>query len=445
MNDALSIFLAARETANAPALRDGDRTYTFAELAELTRQRVGDLAIHPRDGTPYPLVADNTLAVVVTIYALLETKIPAVLLHPRLTEVERGERLRAIAAAGVVREQDAAAVLFTSGTTGTPRGAVLTQRAFIASANASAANLGWEPDDCWLLCMPLAHVGGLSILTRCLLARRCVALTGRFDAIELPLLLETQRITLASLVPTMLARLLEGHPQWAPPARLRAVLLGGAAASSRLLGQCAQRHVPVLVTYGLTEACSQVTTTRYETRFAPLGEGSGEPLPGTKVRIADGRIQVRGATMMAGYWNEPPLPQRAWFDTGDLGRLDERGRLHVHARRCDLIVTGGENVYPAEVEDVLENFPGIACAAVLGVADAQWGEVVAAVLVAAGERPSDLAIIEYVNARLAPHKRPRRICYAEALPQNAAGKLDRAALAQFGNRLRPLDFKAKGS
>jgi o-succinylbenzoate---CoA ligase len=217
---------------------------------------------------------------------------------------------------------------------------------------------------------------------------------------------------------------------------VRAILLGGAAASSRLLERSAGRQVPVLVTYGLTEACSQVTTTRYETRFAPLGKGSGEPLAGTEVRIAEGRIQVRGPTMMAGYWNEARLDEGAWFDTGDLGMLDERGRLHVHARRSDLVVTGGENVYPAEVEDVIERFPGIAGAAVFGVADDEWGEAVAALLVASGEPPSDSALIEYLNTRLAPHKRPRLVCYAKALPLNAAGKLERTALSQFITRLR---------
>lgn len=438
MIGSLSIFEAARDAGGAPGLQIADREYAFSELADMTRERIEVLNRHPGDGTPYPLVADNSLETVVTLYGLLENHIPALLLHPRLTAGEREARLAAAAPSGPVRYAGAAAILYTSGTTGEPRGAVLTRSALIASAGASEANLGWQADDCWLLCMPIAHVGGLSILTRCLLARRCVALASRFDAGLLPEWITTQRLTLISLVPTMLTRVLDEHPAWTPPPHLRAVLLGGAAASPKLLKRAAARRLPISVTYGLTEACSQVTTTRYARRGDPSDQGSGEPLPGVEVRIVDGRIQVRGATLMAGYWNEAPLPPDAWFDTGDLGEIDAKGCLHVHARRADLIVTGGENVYPAEVENALEFYPGIAAAGVFGVPDEAWGHTVAAALVAENIPPSDSALIEFIGARLAPHKRPRRICFVPALPQTAAGKLDRGALAQFAPALRPL-------
>jgi O-succinylbenzoic acid--CoA ligase len=269
--------------------------------------------------------------------------------------------------------------------------------------------------------MPLAHVGGLSILTRCLIARRCVALAPRFDAAALPAAIEAQRVTLVSLVPTMLDRVLDARPDWAAPASLRAILLGGAVATPRLLRRATERRLPVLVSYGLTETCAQVTATPYATRYAPLGQGAGLPLPGTRVRVVDGRIEVGGATLMAGYLGLPPLAPGAWFDTGDLGEIDARGCLHVHARRTDLIVTGGENVYPAEVEHALEACPGIAGAGVFGVADETWGQTVAAVLVAESAPPSDATLQAYVAAHLAPHKRPRRICYVSRLPQTAAG------------------------
>jgi O-succinylbenzoic acid--CoA ligase len=142
--------------------------------------------------------------------------------------------------------------------------------------------------------------------------------------------------------------------------------------------------------------------------------------------------------LMAGYWGEPPLAANAWFDTGDLGELDARGCLHVHARRTDLIISGGENVYPAEVERALETMPGIAAAGVFGVASDAWGEEVAAALVAPNGPPPDDALRAHIAARLAPYKRPRRVCYVAALPHTGGGKLDRGALVSLAPSLRAL-------
>ncbi len=438
MSEPLSIFDAAKEAGDSPALRDGDRVYSFARLAERVRARLPALERDVRDGAPYPVTGTNSLGTLVTLLALLERRIPALLLHPRLTVPERERLLAAAERSGPAAPSGAAAILYTSGTTGVPRAAVLTQSALAASARASAANLGWHADDCWLLCMPVARVGGLSILTRCLAARRCVALAPRFDGGTLPSLIAAQRVSLVSLVPTMLSRVLDSHPDWTGNERLRAILVGGAAASPRLLQRAAERRLPIIITYGLTETCSQVTATPYAARFAPAPEGAGVPLPGAEVRIVDRHIQVRGPMLMGGYWNDAPVAHNAWFDTGDLGEIDARGRLHVHARRTDLIVTGGENVYPAEVEHVLESCPGIAAAAVFGVPDEAWGHTVAAALVAEGAQPSDAALLDYLGARLAGYKRPREVCYVAKLPQTPAGKLDRFALEAFADALRPL-------
>jgi O-succinylbenzoic acid--CoA ligase len=142
--------------------------------------------------------------------------------------------------------------------------------------------------------------------------------------------------------------------------------------------------------------------------------------------------------LMSGYWNEPPLARDAWLDTGDLGEIDARGCLHVHTRRGDLIVTGGENAYPAEIERVLEALPGISAAGVFGVPDEVWGQTVAVALVAEKSPPPDATLLDYVNRTLAPHKQPRSICYVQRLPHTPGGKLDRAALASFRPALRPL-------
>lgn len=439
MSDLLSIHAAAADSGDADALVAGGRTYTFADLSAQVSAAQPALAAATRGGDPYPLVAHNTVPTVVSLLALLELRIPALLVHPKLTPTERAAVHAATARAGAIADPDAAVVIHTSGTTGTPRGAVLTRAALTASAAASAANLRWHDDERWLACMPIARVGGLSILTRSLAARRTVVLEEGCDAATLPALLARERVTLVSLVPTMLARLLDAHPDWTPPPNLRAVLVGGAAASPRLLERAAARGVPIILTYGLTETCSQVVATPYADRFRPAVHGVGLPLPGADVRVVAGRIEVRGPMLMAGYLDAPPLAPGAWFDTGDLGRCDDAGGLHILARRADLIVTGGENVYPAEVERELEACPGIAAAAVFGIGDEIWGETVAAALVTDAARPADeAALAAWIETRLASHKRPRRVAFVRELPQTPAGKLDREALAALAAASRPL-------
>jgi O-succinylbenzoic acid--CoA ligase len=437
-SDPLSIFGAAQDAPAAPGLRLATRSLSFAELAAMTARRMAELGSEVREGTPYPLLGTNTLETVITLYGLLEMEIPALLVHPQLTATERAALSAAAARAGSVPHPGAAAIIHTSGTSGEPRGAVLTRSALLASAQASAANLGWEPDDTWMLCMPIARIGGLSILTRALAARRCVALAEEFNAAAFPEWIASHRVTLVSLVPTMLMRVLDRHPAWTAPTHLRAVLLGGAAASPRLLERAVARRCPLVLTYGLTETCSQVCATPYAARFAPADWGAGIALSGIDVRTCDERIEVRGPVLTAGYWNEAPLAPHAWFDTGDLGALDARGCLHVHARRADLIVTGGENAYPAEIEHALEAFPGIAAAGVFGMPDEVWGHTVAAALVAEQYPPSDAELIEYLYRRLAPHKRPRHVCYVDRLPLAPTGKLDRRALPGVAQGLRPL-------
>jgi O-succinylbenzoic acid--CoA ligase len=351
-------------------------------------------------------VAEPTEATVARIRAHIAARRPFVPLHPRLTGAERAALRPDLGAvpAGTL------AVVYTSGTTGEPRGAVLGRAAFIAAARASAARLGWRDDDRWLLCLPLAHVGGLAVIVRCLLARRPFML-GRPDRIAADLV--RHRATIVSLVPTLLARLLDDG--WAPPPWLRLVLLGGAAASPALLARAAERGVPVVASYGLTEACGQVAT---QIPGAP-GAGCGPPLPGVRLRIVDDEIQLDGPTLFSGYLGAPARSP-GWHATGDFGRLDAAGNLHVLGRRTDLIVTGGENVYPAEVEAYLDARGVAAC--VFGIPDERWGQIVAALTT----RP----IGERELADLAPFKRPRRWVLVDELPLTPAGKPDRAAAAR---------------
>lgn len=436
MSPPLSIFAAARESDAAIALETAERSLTFGELAELTLTRLTTID-DAGDNRPYPVIGHNTLDTIVTLYALWERGIAPLLVHPRLTPAERAtllERARSSPALGV---PDAAAVLHTSGTTGTPRAAILTHAALEASAAANAANMGWVDDDRWLLCMPLGHVGGLSIVSRCLIARKCVVLAESFEPERMPAFMHQHGVTLVSLVPTMLTRLLDAA--WTPSPRLRAVLLGGAAAGRNVLARASAQRIPVLVTYGLTETCSQVATTPYALRHEPLAYGVGKPLPGIDVRVRDDQLEVRGPVLMAGYWNERLLARGEWFGTGDVGCIDDAGFIHVRARRHDLIITGGENVSPVEVENVLEECPGVRAAGVFGVPDELWGQIVVAAVVARDAATARSALEAHIAAQLAPHKRPRQIVFVNELPHTRGGKLDRAALPGLAQAARSRD------
>ena len=465
----LSVFEAARDAPDTPALIADGRTLTWAGLADRVRAAVAWLCGAGLDRAD--LVALETAHDTDTIemlLALVALGVPVLPLHERLSESEargvlggagdppvvprgwRGEPVAPTsppAAAGEPPappdDERALAILHTSGTTGSPRGVVLSRRAFVASAEASAANLGWEPDDRWLLRIPVAHVGGLSVVTRCLLARRTVVLSDDAGPAALLDTIERERVTILSLVPTLLQRVLDLHPPRGAPAHVRGVLLGGAPASAALLERAADAGWPVLTTYGLTEACSQVATQPYGT--VNRGElGVGPPLPGTEVRIGDdGAILVRGPTLLSGYFppgvHGAPLAADGWLDTGDIGRLDDRGNLHVLGRRGDRIITGGENVEPAEVERALLAHPDIADACVFGVPDAEWGEVVCVALVADGEATARAALAA-VAGRLASFRRPRRFAVLDAIPRNAGGKVDRGAVvAAASSRLLPVE------
>ncbi len=450
----LSIFAAAREAPTRVALVTEGREITYAELAERVRGVVGWLVargIHPGRDTRVAVVAHPDPPTIELFLALMELGVPFVPLHPRLTEGEREKIVDDAAPALVVRDvagevkpeggapnelppvdpQATMAILYTSGTTGRAKGAMLSRSGFVAAAAASAKNLGWREDDRWLLCMPIAHVGGLSIVTRCLSARRTVVLGGpRFSVDTVDAVLRRDRVTIASLVPTMLHQLFERD--WQLPAGLRVVLLGGAASGAALLDRARERGVPVLTTYGLTEACAQVTTQRYGTPPG-IDQGAGSPLDGVEIRIVNDEVQVRSPSVMRGYFplGEVPNPftEDGWLKTGDLGRLDDEGRLHLLSRRTDLIVTGGENVYPAEVEAALESLPAVQAACVFSVPDERWGQAVAVALVLReGHRhlsPSEA--LAGAPAKLATYKRPRFATTLDALPLNRSGKIDRVA------------------
>ena len=333
--------------------------------------------------------------------------------------------------------------IYTSGTSGRPKAALLTHGNLLASALGSAFHLGVRAEDRWLAPLPLYHVGGLSILVRSVLAGTTAVVHRRFDESAVSRALRGEGVTLASLVPAMLRRLLDHDRDLSPyPASVRAVLIGGAGAAPELLSRAEERGLPVAPTYGLTEAASQVTT------LAPGGasrrpRSSGQPLLGVSVAVdVDGRragpgevgeILVSGPTISPGYLNAAPERREGgWLRTGDLGSLDADGHLTVADRRDDLVVSGGENVYPAEVEGALAAHPAVAECAVVGLPDERWGQIVVAAIVPAGDRPLRASELEaFLRRRLAGYKLPRRLePWEGSLPRTASGKLLRRSVRE---------------
>ena len=353
------------------------------------------------------------------VFGALAAGAEIVLQNTRLTEVERAAQLASIATTPPAGEP--ATILFTSGTTGAPKAARLALDNHLANARAACEVLGVEASSRFLSTLPLFHVGGLAIAFRCQLASATLLLHERFDAQAVVRELRGGA-THASLVPSTLARVLDLCPAF--PRSVRAVLVGGGPVPAPLLDRARRAGLPVLQTYGLTETASMATCERLGDAD---GASAGPPMPGLEVRIAGAEIEVRGPQVMRGYLGAEAV--QGFFATGDLGELDARGRLVVHARRTDLIISGGENVYPAEVEAALLTHPAVREAAVLPAPDARWGQVGVAYVATTTQAPlAESELRAFLAGRLAKFKNPARFVAVAELPRNAAGKVDRARL-----------------
>jgi len=335
-------------------------------------------------------------------------------------------------------------IIYTSGTTGRPKGAMLTYGNHWWSAMGSVLNLGLREDDRWLAPLPLFHVGGLSILMRSVIYGIPAIVHERFDPAAVNRAIDEDGATIISVVAVQLRRMLDARGDRPYPSTLRHVLLGGGPAPLPLLEECARRGVPVVQTYGLTETASQAVTLAPSDALRKVGS-AGKPLLPMEVRVEqDGRamppsepgeIVVRGPTVTPGYADRPEETARAirdgWLHTGDLGLLDAEGYLYVLDRRNDLIVSGGENVYPAEVEAALLAHPAVAEAGVVGMDDPAWGQVPVAYVVPRPDLPlTPDTLIAFCRERLARYKVPARVALVDALPRNASGKLLRRELRE---------------
>ena len=475
-----------RATPHKAFLHIEAETVSFADVDRLVRATIAVIRAHSKvsAGDHVALFMTNGLASVVSLLALMRLGAVIVPLNTRLTADELkwqftnsdcrllicerdGEaRARAVTDAVLVfpgvsnltatDEADAPAridldrdfaIIHTSGTSGRPKAAVLTYNNIFQSALSSAFRLGVLPDDRWLCILPLYHVGGLSIILRSLIYGTAVELmpAKHFDAAAVNRLLAERPISLISLAPTMLTRLLDAKTQpWNP--RLRLVLLGGEATAVALVSRCIEAGIPIAPSYGLSEAASQVATATpdlLQTKPASVGK----PLLFTELRVLDehgddaapgkpGEIIIRGPQLMRGYYNDPAATKNAlrsgWLHTGDIGYLDDDGDLVVLQRREDLIVSGGENIYPAEVETALQEHPAVEEVIVIGLQDAKWGQrVAAAIQMGEGRGASEDEISAFAREKLASYKVPRDIRFVSSFPRTSSGKIIRRELGKI--------------
>jgi O-succinylbenzoic acid--CoA ligase len=411
VEDWLTAAARARPDHDAVAADGGSLTY--AELDERASRRALQLAAagvgagqRVRVTHPPGLAFAELLHALPRLGAVMEPEAPT---DPPTPSAAAGEAART----ELRTRFDPGAVhtaIRTSGTTGVPKAVELTYANHAASALASAGALGVEPGDRWLCALPLHHVGGLNVLIRSVINRTTVVLHERFDADRVRATLEAGEVTLASLVPTMLARLRAAGLRHTPD--LRAIALGGGPIPAGLLEWASEAGIPVVPVYGMTETCSQV-----------VAGIPGRPLPGVELEIGpDGEILVRGPMVAPG-----ELAGDGWLHTGDLGSIDTDGRLHVLGRLKELIVSGGENVAPLEVEQALLAHPAVVDAGVAGLPDPDWGEAVTAFVVLRQPAGAE-ELLAWCRERLAPFKVPKVVHEVELLPRNAGGKLLRDRL-----------------
>ncbi len=332
-------------------------------------------------------------------------------------------------------------IVYTSGTTGRPKGAVLTQKALLVNAQGSIHMHQMTPSDRVLVVLPLFHVGGLNIsLTPALYAGATVYLHAKFDPQQTLDAARTIKPHILVLVPATMQAVM-ALPDWAEGAlaSLRMLTTGSMIVPLPLIEAYEQNSVSVVQVYGSTETCPVAAyTTPGEGTTNPQSTGRAGCRSQVRIMTAegtpaatgeDGEIEVRGDHVMSGYWNRPAetaaVFRDGWFRTGDIGALDDAGNLYFRERSKHMIISGGENIYPAEIERVLTAMPAIAECAVCAIPDPRWGEVPAAVLVAAPGHatPSEGELEATLNAQLARFKHPKRLTFADALPRNAMGKV----------------------
>jgi o-succinylbenzoate---CoA ligase len=481
MTEILPNFIKNRAhlTPDREAIVYKEERLTFKELYEMAYFRAGILTGLGVQDTDYVgFLVKSDLETVLHLYAMQIIGAKAVLLNNRLTAKEIAFQLKDANATYLITEEqfhekvvhlkeevleisiylkenieeniyidpkekdyialdDTCTIMYTSGTTGLPKGVIQSYGNHWWSAVGNTLNAGLYEKDTWLCTVPIFHISGYSILMKSIIYGMKIVLHDSFDEKKVLQDLWKEKITIISVVTTMLQRI-EQATNEKFPAYFRYMLLGGGPATVELLTRCINKGILVYYSYGMTETSSQIVTLSPEDSISKIGS-AGKPLFPAQLRIVNqleevlgpnevGEITVCGPNVSKGYLNKENHLKDGWFFTGDIGYIDSEGFLYVLDRRSDLIISGGENIYPAEVEAVLAEMEGIKEAAVIGIPDDQWGQVPVAFVVGDGSVRSEKWIMENCEKSLAKYKIPKRVIFVSEIPRNASGKIVRRDL-----------------
>lgn len=453
---------------NQIAIDDGNERLSFAELKKQVEVLVGKID-HLNPGSRVGLLATNTLMSYKLALAIICSGRTIVWLNWRLAgeELERqikdsGLQLCLVEnslwrsgmtnpfksySAFLITNADprelipvfksdwVASIMYTSGTTGKPKGVLQTFGNHFYSAVSSALNLGLSSADKWLCVAPIFHISGFSIIMRGLIYGMTVRLVEKFRAEEIERILANETVTIMSVVPFMLKKLIQQQNKTNTHynSAFRCMLLGGGTIDRETLEICLQRSIPVVQCYGMTETCSQIVALRSIDALLKLGS-VGQPLFSTQLKLSkDGEILLKTPALTPGYLNLPDkLPSKmidGWYRTGDIGHLDKEGYLYIDGRADEMLISGGENIFPQEVEQVYQRYPQINEVAVVGQNDSVWGQVPVAFVVS-DRRLSTTKLMNYGYEHLARYKVPQHYIFVSELPKNASGKIRRFMLRE---------------